>query len=790
MLAIAYYIIKVVICSGILYGYYRLALHNKVFHRWNRFYLLGAVAVSLCFPLIKINIWHSPTADSGQVIRLLNVVTTSDELVYEASQNGKFQMTGEQVLALAYVAISFVLLVVLAHTLIKLWRLIQSSPFQKIEDIRFVDSEAEGTPFSFFRNIFWNRSIDIESATGKKIFLHELTHVHENHSVDKLFINIVMIFFWCNPFFWLIRREMNMIHEFIADSKAVKDSDTASFAAMILQAAYPRHTFGLTSSFFSSSIKRRLHMLTKTNHPSINYLSRILALPLLTFVFVAFTVKTKQLLPASNEMNNIALEKNITVVVDAGHGGDDGGAQGPGGLWEKDIALQLARKIKTLNTNNNVNIILTRDQDIKQELSTKVDVGVKQRADAFISLHVNAAIPGSTGKSSGFEIYLSKNQTGYSENARLLGSLISQEIQTTYGTAVLLKQRDGQKGVWVLDAPEINYPALLIECGYITDKNDLAFITREDNQEKIAKDILKAIERFAKVKEGAKEAVIESSTTENGVVRMRASEITIDKLALYNKNELPQLVVLNGREISKKDIKNKRLLNGTATFYAENQPAAIKLFGDKAKNGLIVLEGTLVEKEAKGNTDTLPANIKSVDITTDNKVIVIYKDDRAEKITMTEAQKRGIAPVAKTGIEIRYGKSGVPDSVLYLLDGVEISAADLKKINPADIETMSVIKDKSTTDKYGARAKNGVVEITLKEGVVVGAARPGNVLKVGNPALPDSVLYFLDGVEISADEMKKLVPEKIESMTVLKDKPATDKYGARGKNGVIEITLK
>ncbi|HEY6437272.1 MAG TPA: TonB-dependent receptor plug domain-containing protein, partial [Ignavibacteriaceae bacterium] len=316
----------------------------------------------------------------------------------------------------------------------------------------------------------------------------------------------------------------------------------------------------------------------------------------------------------------------------------------------------------------------------------------------------------------------------YSQNARLLGSLISQEIQTTYGTGALLKQREGQKGVWVLDAPEINYPALLIECGYITDKKDLAFITDEGNQEKIAKDILRAIERFAKTKEGVKEAMVEPSILEKGAI---------------------------------------------------------------SKNGLIVMEKTLVEADKKTNTDTLPANIKSVDITTDNKVIVIYKDDKAEKITMAEAQKRGIAPVAKTGIEIRSGKPGVLDSVLYILDGIEISAADIKSINPGDIETINVIKDKSATDKYGARAKNGVVEITLKKGVVVGVAKPDNVLKViGKPAFPDSVLCFLDGVEISTAEMEKLVPEKIESMTVLKDKSATDKYGARGKNGVIEITLK
>src|SRR5690606_34388461 len=115
----------------------------------------------------------------------------------------------------------------------------------------------------------------------------------EKHSADRLFMNIVLIFFWCNPFFWLMRREMNMIHEFIADSKAIEDSDTTAFAAMILHAAYPQQAFGLTSSFFSSSIKRRLRMLAQMQNPRISYIGRVLALPLLAFIFAAFSIKTK-----------------------------------------------------------------------------------------------------------------------------------------------------------------------------------------------------------------------------------------------------------------------------------------------------------------------------------------------------------------------------------------------------------------------------------------------------------------------------------------------------------------
>ena len=69
-----------------------------------------------------------------------------------------------------------------------------------------------------------------------------------------------------------------------------------------------------------------------------------------------------------------------------------------------------------------------------------------------------------------------------------------------YQTLDTLKKRS-EKGIWVLDAPQINYPAAMIECGYLTNPTDRAFITDPKNQEKIAKNILAALERYASLSE-------------------------------------------------------------------------------------------------------------------------------------------------------------------------------------------------------------------------------------------------------------------------------------------------
>lgn len=661
MLATAYYLLKVIICSGILYGYYRLALHNKIFHRWNRFYLLASVVISLSFPLIKINIWHNP-ADDGQVIKLLNVVTTGDEMVMEADKNGGFHLNGEQGISILYVIVSLVLLVLLLHSLLKLINLIRRHQVQKIEQIKFVNTEAKGTPFSFFRYIFWNHHIDVNSDTGKKIFLHELVHVQEKHSADRLFMNIVLIFFWCNPLFWLMRREMNMIHEFIADSKAMEDNDTGALAAMILHAVYPQQAFGLTSNFFTSSIKRRLLMLTKMKNPRVSYISRVLALPLLTVIFLAFTIKTKTLLPQAGE--NIKLDKVFTVVVDAGHGGEDAGAKAADGTTEKSLALAIVKKVKQLNNNPNIRVILSRETDILQPVRDKVKWALEQKPDAFISVHINATTEYHT-KKSGFDLFVSRKENPFEKKSRLLGSLITKEIAQTYTIAPDIKQRQKQ-GIWVLDAPDITYPAVLLQCGYINNTKDLTFISSTSNQEKIAKDILRGIARFAK-------------ETQAVVTAMSALELSAPRADGNNK----------------KSVENKEQ---------------------------IVFTRAVQRTTAK---DTLPGNIKSIDFTKDDKVIIIYKNDKAEKIDRSEAIKRRIvSPPSKNSNLTLRGTNR--DSVLYVIDGVETPTGSMKSVDPNSIDSINVFQRQKAIEKYGEKGRNGVIEIFTKSDKAAGSVKGGS----------------------------------------------------------------
>ena len=486
MIGFVYYLLKVIICSGLLFCYYHIALRNKIFHQWNRFYLLATIVLSLTIPCLEFNLWTNSKESTVNKIQLLQAVYTADEYVAEINTN-KAVLSMEQWSAIAYSGVSVVVLALFILALLRIRSIIRSHSVMLIDDIKFVDTEEKDAPFSFLNYVFWNKQIELNSASGEHIFQHELVHVREKHSFDKLFLQVILIGCWCNPFFWLIRKELKMIHEFIADKKSVGQSDAKAFAAMILQATYPHHYTYLTSQFFQSSIKRRLTMLTKKHNQSISYISRILALPLFAFIVLAFTIKARP----GEKRHIISLKNEITVVIDAGHGGGTGARAE--GYMEDELVLQIAKTIKRLNYNDKIKILLTREDEKIVDLKERVEFAKKNNADLFISVHVNAVPenPPANQSTSGFEVCVSGKTPFYQKQSEILGAALVHELSNTYVTSPVLKKTS----IWVLN--ENVCPSVMIECGYITDKNDRAFIIKKENQELIAQKILSAIEKYA-----------------------------------------------------------------------------------------------------------------------------------------------------------------------------------------------------------------------------------------------------------------------------------------------------
>jgi N-acetylmuramoyl-L-alanine amidase len=115
-------------------------------------------------------------------------------------------------------------------------------------------------------------------------------------------------------------------------------------------------------------------------------------------------LETPRLVPSSSKPSGTP--KNITVVLDPGHGGDDPGAVGSEGLLEKEITMDVALRIKSLLTPHNIRVVLTRETDTFLPLARRTRIANHQEGDVFVSLHVNAS---PSHKLTGLETYYLDN---------------------------------------------------------------------------------------------------------------------------------------------------------------------------------------------------------------------------------------------------------------------------------------------------------------------------------------------------------------------------------------------
>ena len=168
-----------------------------------------------------------------------------------------------------------------------------------------------------------------------------------------------------------------------------------------------------------------------------------------------------------------------TIVLDVSHGGKDAGTS-INGADEKAIALEIANKVKALNKNANIDIVLTRDEDKFVPLIERAEYINSLEPELVISLHVNSS---KNIEKRGTEIFVSDNNTENKKSNELASKLKSafenQSVSIKKGDLYLLKN--------------VKYPIAVLEIGFLSNADDRAILTSDDGQMKIANSILKAI---------------------------------------------------------------------------------------------------------------------------------------------------------------------------------------------------------------------------------------------------------------------------------------------------------
>ncbi len=334
------YLIKMLVCSGVLYGYYALALKNNPFHRWNRGYLLLATVIAILLPFLQFSLVSA--AAPAYTVPLITVYAYMTDSVQQA---GGFNITS-RILPGIYTLIALLLLINMLRNWLLIKRLAKQGEQTRFDNYLLIRHPQIKSTFSFFGNIFWGEEQATDSEEGKQVLRHELEHVQGRHTADKLFLQLVCAICWFNPFFYLFKREMAMVHEFLADKAAAAENAPDDYARTLLQMTLQTKYALLANSFAQAPVKRRILMLFthKTNYA---LMKKMIIFPVL--VLLGFIIGCQQDIDLSPVKSSAALlntstssaaktssEEVFSVVSDP--------PKFPGG--EKALASFLARNIR------------------------------------------------------------------------------------------------------------------------------------------------------------------------------------------------------------------------------------------------------------------------------------------------------------------------------------------------------------------------------------------------------------------------------------------------------------
>ena len=165
----------------------------------------------------------------------------------------------------------------------------------------------------------------------------------------------------------------------------------------------------------------------------------------------------------------------ITVVIDAGHGGYDRGGIPGQRVSEKDMTLDVARRLKSVLAASGYRVVMTRDSDVFVPLGTRTAIANSNRNAIFVSIHFNSA---TRGGASGIETYF------YSRDSLALASAIHHYV---VGGAPSPSRGVRRRGYYVLRKTSI--PAVLVECGFLTNSTEAGYAQNASYRQKLAEEI-------------------------------------------------------------------------------------------------------------------------------------------------------------------------------------------------------------------------------------------------------------------------------------------------------------
>lgn len=314
--------------AGIILFYivYWIFLRNETFHHANRWYLIGALGLSVLIPLFPIR-YAVPVEPLENIIFFqalngpFNTVQPAQSLSTE-TPGGK-DLTS--ILSAVYITGAFLVLLRLLIQMGFLTHLFTQSRIISREGIRFAENTRYNTPFTFFGTIFINPEV-ISQNDLPKIIAHEKVHINEYHWCDLLIGELLTVVFWFNPFIWLYAWSMRQNHEYLADRGVISGGYSQDqYSALLMNQSFGMQVIGPINSLIFSLNKNRFKMMTKKKTPGLRSLKFLLGIPVLVAMLFACAEPWHQHQEQKTNINNDLADESSDYVEFTGEVVDEHG---------------------------------------------------------------------------------------------------------------------------------------------------------------------------------------------------------------------------------------------------------------------------------------------------------------------------------------------------------------------------------------------------------------------------------------------------------------------------------
>ncbi|MNJ93112.1 BlaR1 peptidase M56 [compost metagenome] len=269
-----YYLLEANLYLTAFYVMYKVLLQNSTFYNSNRYFLILSIVVAFTTPLVQLG-FLKPKAliEANAMVYDLPIKTVALTKITQAPN-----LTLEDCIFYGYLLIALLLSVRFIVAIYRIISIYIKGRKRELSGYTLVELSTEHTAFSFFNILF----IHPNMAKNNAVLRHEIIHIQQKHSWDIVLLEFLKICCWFNPIVYLIKKDLNLLHEYIADaSTTLATISKHEYAMFLIENSMASYSPSLVNQFFNQSIlKSRINMLNKEKTANWARLKYLLAVPL------------------------------------------------------------------------------------------------------------------------------------------------------------------------------------------------------------------------------------------------------------------------------------------------------------------------------------------------------------------------------------------------------------------------------------------------------------------------------------------------------------------------------